>query len=218
MSKTKLISILVAVTVILSGWPDVVMAENLGAGLNSARSVNCKKQICNLAQMIANDQVTDAARVCYEALSDADKALVFEMLATFRGIDIEILHKEALQNSQGVEMTPMINGEWWRQPVERIPFSAVGKTLYPSSGSWSDPLCDNDSSDVDYVFRFIFPAPMSDPEALRSFSYHLGVDAMRVWYQVQYGGVTGFGSTSSYNVYICLGDTGVATAGGQPFG
>ena len=103
-------------------------------------------------------------------------------------------------------------GQNWDQLVEHAYY---GSNLVSVRDAWfSQTACDSDP-DIDYIFKFKFSSAVSNPDALRNISTtSLAVDAMLVWYQVRYGGVKGFGNTSSSRVYICLGDTGVTIAGG----
>lgn len=155
--------------------------------------------------------------------SDKEKVQLFEAMAEERGISREELRQEAdedaMQRQNIVKVSPP--GEdattmWqnWRQLIERIPFSAIFKPLVPATRSWQDYICDDDPSDIDYFISFDFPANVSDPDSVRSFSYHIGVDAMLGWYQLRYGGIDGRGNTGSNIVRVCLGDSAVATAGG----
>ncbi len=103
-------------------------------------------------------------------------------------------------------------GIFWIQPLERVWSSTAPKVS--ASTWWTDPLCDEDPSDVDYIFAFTFPSAVTNPNGVRSFSHNLAVDAMLLWYQAQYGGINGSGNTGSPNVFVCLGDNGVNMAGG----
>jgi hypothetical protein len=175
------------------------------------------------------DKVDQEVRDCYNSLADEDKARVFEAMAVERGISVEKLREEADENNRRMqedqhseaiskpeELHALTHpGSFWRQLIERIPFSAVFSTLYYPVTSWQDALCDGDPSDVDYMFAFQFPYYISQPDALRSFSYSPGVDAMLVYYQGKYGGIDGRGHTDRPGVHVCLGDNGVATAGGE---
>ncbi len=97
--------------------------------------------------------------------------------------------------------------------IERAWFS-LGYRVVSVNSWWVDSWCDDDPSDQDYLFYYVTPAPVSNPDGLRVFSADLLVDAMLAWYQLWYGGVNGFGVTEYNFAKICLGDTGVAMGGG----
>lgn len=140
---------------------------------------------------------------------------MFEAVAKERGL-LQALWKEGNEDqSQRSQLASITAGISWQQLIERIPFSAVGKTLRSVTNSYQDPYCDGTDPDVDYTFVVPFPYAVSNPDSLRSFASVTLVDAMLTWYQIRYGGINGRGNTSSSNVYLCIGDTGVATAGGQ---
>lgn len=162
-----------------------------------------------------SDSVTSDVRDCYGALADQDKARVFEAMAKLQGISLNNSAKEApyLTGLEPEGLAP--EGINWQQLVERTPFSAVGKQLISASGAWySATACDQNPLDIDYIFLFNFPSAVTNPDALRNFSSNLQVDAMLVYYQVRYGGLNGFGNTDSSRAYVCVGNTGLNTAGG----
>jgi hypothetical protein len=178
--------------------------------------MDIQARITTLAKHIVKDQVDEELRSCYNALSDENKARVFEAMAAERGLLVELrretetdklsLHESGAQLAAGVS---------WQQLIERIPFSAIGKTLRSVINSYQDPYCDGSDPDVDYTFVVAFPYAVTNPDSLRSFAGVTAVDAMLTYYQIVYGGINGRGRTDSGQVYLCIGDTGVANAGGE---
>ena len=169
-------------------------------------------QIETIAKMMVAGEETKTAHLCYENLSLEDKALVFETVAVLRDISIDDLRKDA----DGMEEDIQLQARgYWTQLVERVPFSAVFRPLVSSFYYFTnDTICDDDPTDTDYIFIYGFPAPMTNPDALRVFSSNWLVDSMLVYYQVRNGGLKGYGDTTNPYVQICVGDTGVSTAGG----
>ncbi len=185
----------------------------------SAASPNCEKQstsrrIKTIATMILSQEKEKFIRSCYKTLSDKDKAQVFEELAAQRGL-LEKLREETENNqhlSHGESMGAALAS--WKQLIERVPFSAIGKTLRSVTNAFQDKYCDGTDPDIDYTFVVLFPYSITNPDSLRSFAGVTAVDAMLTWYQINYGGISGKGTTTSGYVYLCIGDTGVSTAGG----
>lgn len=225
MPTFNLLLMVIPLALMVGAWPRTAMAQVPSQDLavaNVFSTAACvgkvaSAQVRALAERIVNDRVGQRERDCYDALTDADKALVFEAIAVLRGVPVDELHAEARQDARtrGDGEYIVAAGIYWRQPIERVPFSAVFRPIVSAISSWQSATCDGDPSDIDYMFAFQFPSPMNNPDALRSFSHHLGVDAMLMWYQLYYGGITGEGWTDSPNVYTCIGDTGVAAAGGE---
>lgn len=217
-------------TKLLSACLSVLLSLSVGLGTASAESPRPEsqyqavierepcvgrgsdEQIQALATLIVNERVSDEVRRCYEDLGDEGKAQVFEAMATLRGISVKELQEEALQDMLARATQPLAAPGDWLQPLERAWLAPV-PVVSVSDAWWSGTTCDSDP-DIDYIFLFQFSSPVNDPDAVRSFSQHLGVDAMLLWYQLSYGGITGFGNVSTPRVYACIGDSGVAAAGG----
>lgn len=209
----------------------------------ACQGMDTEAKVKHIAKKVVQEQLDKNVGDCYNSLADENKAKVFEAIAVERGISVEKLRKEADENAknrqdvdeehdehvapnlqaaqagfnkQSSAIRPMTHaGSFWRQLVERIPFSALFKPLLYPYSSYQDALCDGDPNDVDYMFNFEFSFNVNNPDSLRTFSYHVGVDSMLAWYQLKYGGVDGRGYTDRPGVRICLGDNGVATAGGE---
>lgn len=188
------------------------------ANANAARP-NCKElpipqRIKALAGMILSKEKEKTIRPCYDSLSEQGKALVFEEMAAQRGL-LNSLRQES-ENNQPLTSNnaPSAITASWQQLIERVPFSAIGKTLRSVTNAFPDQYCDGSDPDMDYIFVVRFPYAMTNPDALRSFAGVTAVDAMLTWYQVRYGGINGRGTTTSGYVYLCIGDTGVSMAGG----
>lgn len=212
---------LVATSTVLPSSAVVVQAKE-----ESCKEKEKKEKIKHIAREVVANRETDDVRSCYSGLADEDKALVFEDMAIERGISVDELRQETDQdrnnrnNSSNASLqlssaSMPLAGTPWQQAIERYGFSAVGKTLRSVTRSYTDALCDGDGTDTDYVFVIAFPYNQSNPDSLRAFSYSVGVDAMLVYYQGRDRGINGRGRTDSRDVSVCLGDTGVATAGGQ---
>jgi len=83
------------------------------------------------------------------------------------------------------------------------------------SNAYRDDACDGSAfPDIDYTFIVRFPSAVNDPDRLKSFAGITLVDAMLTYYQVTIGGINGRGNTASADVSLCIGDSGVANAGG----
>lgn len=219
MRKIRFFQLVIALALVVAGWPHSVFAES-PAGERQARKTICTggdKDAQTIARMIVSNHITQDIERCFAKLSDKEKAQVFEQMALLRGISIEELNKEAESdmqfNNSVARQSVTINGISWRQPIERG--YAWASEVASASMYWTSSTCDNDPSDMDYQFYFVFPTSVTNPDGLKSSgSGHLGVEAMLYWYQLNYGGITGEGNTSSRAVYVCLGDGGVNGAGG----
>jgi len=199
MRKIKFVSLLLLLGLLLNATPGTALAATQSQEPLQAL-VDCKdegtdNQVKILAQLIVKEQVSEAARNCYAALSDEGKARVFEAMAMLRGISLEELHKEAQQDMLARKNVGLAAAGDWKQPLERAWIAPV-PVVSVSDAWWSGTTCDNDP-DIDYIFLFRFSSAVTNPDGLWSFSSHLGVDAMLLWYQIRYGGITGFGNTSS---------------------
>lgn len=220
----KLFAMLTMVGVlVVVGFVPVSAQDSSSDAQTVCEDLDTDAKIELLAKLIVDDQVDEDVRNCYDTLTIEEKAQLFEAVAEERGISVEELRQEADEDAaqrEDVSDTPLpgedatARGIDWRQLIERIPFSAIFKPLVPGARSWQDSICDGDPTDVDYFVSFDFPANVSNPNSVRSFTYDVGVDLMLGWYQVRYGGIDGRGNTGSKIVRVCLGDTGVATAGG----
>lgn len=220
MRKFMLSSVLIAVILLMSINLHSASAETLGeeqVSVVALQAGTCGGQVTDeqlktLAKMIITEQVPKAARDCYEAMNVENKTKLFEVVIEQRGLSVDELRKEAREDLHLMSNARISNG-LWSQLIEHTFYDLTDPPVY-SNGWWQDSLCDGDSGDVDYVFHFAFSSPMSNPDRLRTNSLHMGVDAMLWWYHYQYGGIKGWGSTGSVSVSTCLGDTGVAGAGG----
>ncbi len=227
MRKGTLLFVFVLLTLLLNTVnPLTVMAqEPIGESTSTSSALfsatacvgqGTDKQIQALARLIIAKQVSKEARDCYQALSDTGKARVFEAMGIQRGISVDELRKEALEDtlsftSRG-QATPLDQN--WTQLIERAWWAYKREVVSVSGVWWNKTICDNDPSDVEYIFSFQFSTPVNDPEALRTISSHLGVDSMLIWYQIRYGGTKEFGHTARERVYECIGDSAVEAAGG----
>lgn len=224
MNVSKLFAILLMTGVLISGGFAPAVAQDASPAVPAAcEDLDTDAKIKLLAKLIVNDQVDEDVRNCYDTLTIEEKAQLFEAVAEERGISVAELRQEADEDAaqrQDVSDIPLPGEDVtareipWQELIERIPFSAIFKPLVPGARSWQDPICDGDPTDVDYFVSFDFPANVSNPASVRSFTYDVGVDLMLGWYQIRYGGIDGRGNTGSNIVRVCLGDTGVATAGG----
>jgi len=198
----------------------IAFALLLGGALNAnAARPSCKdlpivERINMLAGMILAKEKESILRPCYDSLSEQDKAQVFEAMATRRGL-LQKLRQENVANQKlSPSAAPNAITASWKQLIERVPFSAISKTLRSVTNAFQDQYCDGTDPDIDYTFVVLFPYAMTNPDSLRSFAGVTAVDAMLTWYQVNYGGISGKGNTTSGYVYLCIGDTGVSMAGG----
>lgn len=221
MFRTKLIELLLILGVIVSASPKNTMAEELPETANAFSSVSeefCSdysvdKKIEEIAELLIRGEESEEAVACYESLSDEGKAKVFETVAILRGFSVDDLRRDAEGMKQFSQTTNPLAA--WDQLIERVPFSAVGKPLVSAIYYFQhSTICDGDASDIDYIFVYVYPSNMTNPDALRVFSSNLLVDSMLVYYQITIGGLKGYGDTGSTFVHVCVGDTGVANAGG----
>lgn len=123
MRKVKLLSMLVLLGLLLNAAPGTALAATQSQEPLQAL-VDCKgegadNQVKILAQLIVKEQVSEAARNCYAALSDEGKARVFEAMAMLRGIPLEELHKEAQQDMLARKNVGLAAAGDWKQPLER---------------------------------------------------------------------------------------------------
>lgn len=223
MRRIRLLTVSVLLALLLSAAPKMALAQNTHTNLTvpSALSTTpCTSKVAPeelkaLAALIVRDELTEEARTCYWALSDESKAQLFEAVAVERGISVAQLHEETLKNVEAMKRRTLDSTllGFWQQLIERALFS-WGYRVVSVSSWWGDSLCDGDPSDQDYLFYYTTPTPVTNPDVLRAFSSDVLVDAMLVWYQLWYGGVNGSGVTEYNFAKICLGDTGVAMAGG----
>jgi hypothetical protein len=182
----------------------------------SCNGEGTSKELKALATLVVSGEITEEVRRCSQALSDEGKAQLFEIIAVERGLSIDELHEEARRDREALE-TRRISGYsplgFWQQLIE-LHWTALGYRVVSTQSWWGDSLCDGDPSDQDYLFYFVTPVPVNNPDGLRTFSQDTLVSAMLSWYQFWYGGVNGFGITGYNFVKICLGDGGVAAGGG----
>lgn len=189
--------------------------KNSPALASSCEEKSTEERIELIAKAVVADKVSDEIEACYQSLSDKDKADVFIAMAEERGISTKELEDESREDAKDIDDNDRSRGRRWKQIIERIPFSALFQTIVSANSSTSGPyICDEDP-DIDYIFRFRFSSAVTNPNALRTFTQSVGVDAMLLYYMYQHRGVNGFGNTSSRVVRICIGDTGVANAGGE---
>jgi hypothetical protein len=184
----------------------------------SCTSPNVEKLI---ASRVVAETMDDELTQCYHSLALEQKVRVAEEMARLLGV-LDDIRQEISQNSAAHKEDSLNNSfqplaaNDWRQLVERQQFSAINETIVSATWSWSDPLCDDgDASDTDYVFSFAFPYNVDNPDAVRSFTYDIRVEAMLLAYQRSPGGIDGRGNTTSTAVRVCLGDGGVALGGGE---
>lgn len=216
------ISILVVVMVAVLAGPSSYAAIAHTMPVDQRASDACrlqgKEKVVKIARALGKHQVSSEIAACYQKLTDEEKAQAFEEMAREQGTLPKLL-EEARRKSRPAGTYGQGDfsaaGIAWQQLIERTPFSAVGKTLRSVLYSYSDTYCDGDGSDVDYTFVVTFPYPITNPDALRSFAGITGTDLMLSWYQVKYGGINGRGNTTNGYAYLCIGDTGLATAGGE---
>lgn len=200
--------LLIVLATSVSNVAEASSAKSACSTLPRSRKIN------RIATLIVAGKDSKDLYMCFQTLDDQGKADVFEMIAAQQGLLGE-LRQEANQDYKARSQENRQPEAAWQQLIERIPFSATGKTLRSVRTSYADPYCDGSDPDVDFTFVVRFPYAVTNPDSLRSFAGVTAVDAMLTWYQVWYGGISGRGNTSSRDVYLCIGDTGVAMAGGE---
>jgi len=210
--------VLVAILSGSSSYSALAHSASVDQRASDACRLHGKERVVKIAGALAKHQVDGEIAACYQKLTNEEKAQAFEEMARERGT-LPSLIEEAKRNSRPAGAYGRGDfsaaGIPWQQLIERTPFSAVGKTLRSVLYSYSDAYCDGDGSDVDYTFVVTFPYPITNPDALRSFAGITATDLMLTWYQVRYGGINGRGNTTNGYAYLCIGDTGLATAGGE---
>lgn len=225
MHRARLIMFLAVFSAILGVGVRPVSAQNLQAEdiLFSAQACArgaTPQQIDFLASLILSYQVSPEAVACLDALSLEQGAQLFEAMAVQSGITLEELHAEAIGLQQQNELLTEAENSptaTWNQLIEYTAIP-IGLSGFPT-GWWADPMCDNDSNDIDYVFTFTFLNAVNDPDRLKSYASPgsptaPNVTAMLLWYQYNYGGIKGWGDTAGNVVSVCIGNHGYMLSGG----
>lgn len=153
-----------------------------------------RSEIDELAQKIVDDAIDVA--VLEELYSQLEKEQQVELLETVgikQGISPEVLRNADIFDPGA---TPDRIGILASSELIEHRTTACLNCAYFASTYWTSALCDNDPSDVDFVFRFGRP-----PGATSGYraSDHISalVWAMLAWYQNQYGGINAYTMTSS---------------------
>ncbi|NJM08225.1 hypothetical protein HC891_21695, partial [Candidatus Gracilibacteria bacterium] len=181
------------------------------------------EKIKKIAKLLVKHADDEEAADCYSTLIFEDKAKVFEAVADERGLS-EDLKREVEEDGKAketragqlggqAEYAPAFQGISWQQLIEWDALIALyGGTA--ASSVVSSFGCDNDLTDLDYEFRFSFAS--TNPDGLKGGSPVPLVDAMVIFYQVNFGGMHGYGDTLGSS-YLCIGDTGIAVGGGLDY-
>lgn len=164
------------------------------------------EEINNLAQQIVDNtiEVPDLEKT-YASLSYSQRVQLLETVGIIRGIPLDTLRNNFDPGAERLTTFAL------SEIIEHLS-TVCSNCAYYADTYWNDALCDSDSSDVDWVFRFGRPPGLTSNYRA---SDHLSptVWAMLAWYQLQYGGINAHNITDT-RVYICLGDNGVAYGGG----
>lgn len=178
MRPLRLLAVFVLLELLLSAAPRMALAQNTHINLavpsalstTPCTSKGTVEELKALAALIVRDELTEEARAYYWALSDESKAQLFEAVAAERGISVAQLHEETRKNMEAMKRrtsgsTPL---GFWQQLIERAWFS-LGYRVVSVTSWWVDSWCDGDPSDQDYLFYYVTPAAVSNPDGLRVF-------------------------------------------------
>ncbi|NOX63695.1 MAG: hypothetical protein GXP42_17360 [Chloroflexi bacterium] len=216
----KIVSVLLLVAMLLT-FATPALAEG-GPTAERDTQDNLKQPLCKgvindqvvnlVAERLLSNEVSPEVNECYLNMELEQRALVFERMATLLGHSLIDLREDYI--TENVAKSNQISGIHWEQLIENAGLAAW--TYYGPYVWYQNPWCDGKDDGMDYTFAYWFDPPVQNPDALRTRSnpWDLRVQAMLDYYQWRYGGVLGSGHTSLNTVYICLGDTGVNTAGG----
>ena len=170
------------------------------------------EKIIAVAKFIKDGSDCAEVRNCYEGLTFPQRAQVFEEVAKLNGLADRLKQEGAVSSVSG---SSLLSGTNWQQLIEREFFGYTGQPLSSVINAYRDDACDGSAfPDIDYTFIVRFPSAVNDPDRLKSFAGITLVDAMLTYYQVTIGGINGRGNTASTDVSLCIGDSGVANAGG----
>jgi hypothetical protein len=207
-------SIKALITLILLG----VVFSNTPAGVATAKIMNSTNEptIDEFVDLILAEKITvPEVDAFLKGLNETQYEEFVKVFAERVGVDKKELQEEADEYNQITSPDKSLPGEnprtaapnaVWNDTIENTWTISVNG---PFSLFWyEDGNCDGDSSDNEYVFYYGFPS--SSPESIRWSTTAAQVYAA---FAVYNWNLLGFG----YNfdeVRLCIGDSGVALAGG----
>ncbi len=143
----------------------------------------------------------------YTSLSDSEREYVNSRVLANSG-NMEDIGDAEFTTEKFPTIQTQAAGSAWGQNIENVWTWNYPNKLF-STGVYVDWLCDDDSSDMEYVFYYPFPSVA--PSSVRWTSVSSQV---YLAFMAAYGGnLLGFGYSYG-EVRLCIGDRGVAAAGG----
>lgn len=122
MSRIKFLSVSVLLALVLSTAPTMALTGLSAPSATPCTGKGTAEELRALATLIVNDELTEEAISCYQALSDASKAQLFEVIAIERGISVAELHEEARKDVEAMRRIRDSNSTplgYWQQLIER---------------------------------------------------------------------------------------------------
>ncbi len=154
-----------------------------------------------------HDEISvEEARSTYESLDDSQRDLVRTLVEDKTSTFLERENETVPDGAPALESQAA--GANWQQSIENVWTYNYQPKVF-SSYSYVDWNCDDDPSDKEYVFYY--PYPSLSPSLLRWTSTSAQV---YIAFMAAYGGnLLGFGYNKA-EARLCIGDNGVAAAGG----
>jgi hypothetical protein len=216
MWKTRIFSILVAVAIIVSATPVhaeggnpppdsmpavVLLISKSGGDITNA-------DLARVVDLIMAEQITVEQLARFMAKLDKQQLETMRVLFSARtGVTIQAVEPKRIEAGNGAQAVAAYT---YVETIENVWTWNYNPKIFASYW-YTDPNCDGDPSDTEYVFYYPVSTSASTKGNLRWTTTNVIVYTA---FSLAYGGNLSAFGTSWSEVRLCIGDTGVAAAGG----